>query len=193
MLGLGNPGPRYARSRHNVGFTVVENLAARWYIVLESDRSGVRSGEGVIAGVQARLAQPQLYMNRSGEALAELDGPWTVDDLIVVHDDIDLPAGRLRVRQNGGSGGHRGLASVADRWGNSFHRVRIGVGRPPAGVDPADYVLLPLTALERHVLRTAVERASDAVECLIAAGIEEAMNRFNGPITDQTCDTQGAK
>ena len=179
VVGLGNPGPGYARARHNVGFLVVERLADRWRIALGAERNGLRVGCGCVAGVAVLLVEPYSYMNLSGQALAQLESPWRIEDLIVIHDDIDLPVGRIRVRHDGGTGGHRGLVSLVEPWGPNFDRVRVGVGRPPPGTDPADYVLQRLTEPEFAELKEAVRRASDAVECLLAAGIHQAMNRFN--------------
>ena len=125
------------------------------------------------------LVQPQQYMNVSGESLKHLKGHWRAEDLVVIHDDIDLAAGQLRVRPGGGFGGHRGLESIGAVCGRDFDRVRIGVGRPPEGVDAADYVLERLDDAELKELRDTVERGCLAVECLLVDGISEAMNRFN--------------
>lgn len=179
VVGLGNPGSEYARARHNVGFMVVERLADRWRIVLGRERNGLRIGSGRVADVAVLLVEPYLYMNLSGQALGHLESAWQTEDLIVVHDDIDLPVGRVRLRHDGGTGGHRGLMSITDLWGPNFDRVRIGVGRPPQGLDPADYVLQRVTEPELAELDAVAQRASDAVECLLANGIRQAMNRFN--------------
>ncbi len=179
VVGLGNPGTEYVSTRHNVGFMTVERLAGRWHIGLKAERRGVRIGEGRVAGVPTTLVQPLRYMNRSGEALGAIGLQFGAEDLIVVYDDIDLPVGRLRVRPEGGSGGHRGIESLVRQCGRHFNRVRIGVGRPPEGMDAAEYVLMPLTAPEQRVIDSVVERASDAVECLLVEGMEQAMNRFN--------------
>jgi len=179
VVGLGNPGRAYANTRHNAGFMAVECLAARWHIALGPARHGLCQGRGSIAGVPVLLATPQRFMNLSGEALEMLEANWQPADLIVVYDDIDLPSGMLRVRHDGGSGGHRGLDSVITRWGRDFDRVRIGVGRPPAGQDPAAHVLGELSPAEVLSLREMAERASDAIECLMRDGLEKAMNQFN--------------
>jgi PTH1 family peptidyl-tRNA hydrolase len=136
-------------------------------------------GSGPVAGIPVRLVEPHEYMNASGPTVQQLSGTWEVGDLIVVYDDIDLPAGRLRVRHDGGSGGHRGIASMVDSFGSGFDRVRVGVGRPPAAQDPADYVLAPLIQNDQQVMSDVVERASDAIECLLTDGLQQAMNRFN--------------
>jgi PTH1 family peptidyl-tRNA hydrolase len=127
------------------------------------------------------LAEPQTFMNRSGEALAQ--HPLEVDDvLVVVYDDIDLPVGQVRIRPRGGAGGHRGVASIIERFGSEFARVRVGVGRPPEGCDAETYVLAPLRPAELGAVRAAVERASDALECVIGHGVAVAMSRFNGRV-----------
>jgi PTH1 family peptidyl-tRNA hydrolase len=123
-----------------------------------------------------QLVQPQTYMNRSAEAL---DVRWPGDTVIVAYDDLDLPVGQLRVRAGGGTGGHRGIASLVERLGSEFLRVRVGIGRPPEGVSSPDYVLAPVTPSERPRLEAAVARAGDAVECILTDGVAVAMNRFN--------------
>jgi PTH1 family peptidyl-tRNA hydrolase len=157
---------------------VVDKLAERWAIALERRNSPVRCGRGVLNGTAVMLAQPQLYMNRSGDALAQLSIGSDLS-LIVVSDDLDIAADQIRVRPRGGSGGHRGLASIVERFGENFTRVRVGIGRPVAG-DPAEYVLAPLGPDELVVLRHQVERASDAIECIVKHGTDRAMSEFNG-------------
>jgi PTH1 family peptidyl-tRNA hydrolase len=179
IVGLGNPGKPYTGSRHNVGFAVIEELAARWRWALGRKRKGMRITEGVVAGQPTRLVEPQMYMNLSGDALARLEPPTSAAELIVIHDDIDLDAGRIRVKRGGGAAGHRGVESIVEHFGANFTRVRIGVGRPPRGVDPADYVLSPIEAEDRNVLGAAVQRAADAVEDILFNGEEAAMNSFN--------------
>jgi peptidyl-tRNA hydrolase, PTH1 family len=180
VVGLGNPGRRYARTRHNAGFLVVERLAVRWGIPLNREAAGLLVvGRGSVEGVPAMLVQPQQYMNVSGEALTHLPVPWSAGDLIVAHDDIDLALGRLRVRHDGGFGGHLGLVSLGSVCGSNFDRVRVGIGRPPCGTDPAEYLLAELDEVELRTLGEAADRASLAVECLLTCGLVEAMNRFN--------------
>lgn len=178
VVGLGNPGATYARTRHNIGFMVVDTIAGRWGIELRQHGGELRLGHGLVAAQPIRLAQPQGFMNRSGEALACL-GQTADDAMMVVYDELDLPAGQIRVRRRGGSAGHRGVASLVERFGADFARVRVGIGRPPVGCDVAEYVLAPLSPAELDSLRADVERASDAVECVITDGVEAAMNRFN--------------
>jgi PTH1 family peptidyl-tRNA hydrolase len=178
IVGLGNPGAEYAQTRHNVGFMVVETIARRWDIAWRRAGTALRVGQGHVAGQPVLLAEPHTYMNRSGEALAQY--PRGGDDaLVVVYDDLDLPDGRIRVRQRGGSAGHRGVASILEHFGDEFARVRVGVGRPPEGDDASDYVLAPLSSAELRAVRAAVERAGDAVECIVSHGPQVAMDRFN--------------
>lgn len=178
VVGLGNPGREYVTSRHNVGFMVVERLAARWCIALVP-APGMLVGRGRIRGIQTVLAKPQTFMNRSGEALAALVGPPGSTTMMVVHDDIDLPARRLRIRQDGGAGGHRGVDSIIEHIGPDFDRMKIGVGRPTAGTSAADYVLAPMTAAELRAWDSVIERAADASEVWLAQGVERAMSRYN--------------
>lgn len=178
VVGLGNPGPRYAHTRHNAGFLVVDSLARRWRIPMELDVSGrLRHGSGTIRDRAVMLMQPQTYMNCSGEPIA---GAIAADDqVIAVFDDLDLPEGGLRVRGGGGAGGHRGVASLLEHVGDRFLRVRVGIGRPSAGEDVAAYVLEPLAADAAQRLADAAERAADAIECVLVEGLSAAMNRFN--------------
>lgn len=189
VVGLGNPGPTYARTRHNVGFMVVEWLAQRWAISLAPAIEGLAVGHGMVAGAPVRLVQPREYMNCSGPTVRKLPGAWHVEDVVVVYDDIDLPPGRLRVRPSGGAGGHRGLESMVATFGSGFTRVRVGVGRPPLGQQSADFVLQPLHDDALLALRPAIERASDAIECLLTEGVQQAMNRFNVRSSDETADS----
>lgn len=177
VVGLGNPGPEYADTRHNAGFMVVDALAKRWHIALAVDADNrARRGRGAYAGHAVQLIEPLLYMNRSGDVL---DGLTADDSVIAAYDDLDLPAGRLRIRPHGGAGGHRGVASLIANLGDAFTRLRVGVGRPPEGVDAADYVLTPVVGAERQALSEAAERACDAIEVIITQGVGAAMNRYN--------------
>ena len=178
IVGLGNPGADYAATRHNAGFLVVDNLARRWHIALRRAGTALRAGGGRVGDHAVTLAEPQTFMNCSGTALAQLPR-GAEDTLLVVYDDLDLPVGQVRIRRGGGSGGHRGIASIIEHVGTACARLRVGVGRPPAGLDPADYVLAPLSAAELDALRPGIERAVDAVECLVGDGLAAAMNRFN--------------
>ena len=184
VVGLGNPGPRYAETRHNVGFRIVEHLAARHDIALGARKFEARFGRGRIADHDVALLLPETWMNRSGRSLAAalrmlpLDDPSR--DLLVAVDDLDLPFARLRLRAAGGAGGHRGLEDLIDHLGGgAFARLRFGIGRPPPELDPVDYVLRPFDASERAELGAALERAADAAEAVLRDGVELAMNRVN--------------
>lgn len=181
VVGLGNPGDEYAGTRHNVGFVVVEELARRWGAEFGKPRRGSRVARAQIRGEAVILVEPLLFMNCSGDALARLDADLRprVDELIVVHDDVDLPCGRVAIKKGGGAGGHRGIASVIAWGGPEFVRARIGVGRPPAGQETASFVLKPFRADERAPIVAAVERAADAVEAILEFGPQRAMNSFN--------------
>jgi len=182
VVGLGNPGPRYENTRHNVGFMVVERLARRWDATLQVDADGrARRAEATFADRPTRLVQPLVFMNRSGMVLdVSVMGP----DVIAIYDDLDLAEGRLRIRPRGGTGGHRGVASLIERLGEQFTRLRVGVGRPPAGMDPAEYVLEPLSPDAATLLGRACDRACEAVESIITEGPGAAMNRFNAAAGD---------
>ena len=178
IVGLGNPGPEYAQTRHNVGFMVVDTIARRARIALRPDDADLVIGRGHLGDQPVTLAEPQTFMNNSGEAVARC--PRQPEDaFLVVYDDLDLPPGQIRVRPRGGSAGHRGMDSIVRSIGPEFARVRVGIGRPLEPHDAADYVLAPLSAAALGALRDDVERASDAVECVVREGIHVAMNRFN--------------
>jgi len=182
VVGLGNPGSRYAATRHNVGFMVVDLLASRHRISFDSQRYRSRVGEGRIGGVDVTLMKPQTFMNLSGEAVGHavrslLDGPA---ELLVVSDDANLSFGSMRLRRTGGHGGHNGLRSVIACVGTEeFPRLRIGVGCDRLPDDLTDYVLAEFDTDERDELPEIVDRASRAVETALTEDIGEAMNRFN--------------
>jgi len=182
VVGLGNPGAAYARTRHNVGFWVVDELAARHG--LRFARSGYKAdvAEGRIADADVVLLKPQTFMNASGEAVgrARRDLGLEPAEIVVVYDDLDLPVGRIRVRAAAGAGGHHGVESVIEELGSKeFPRVRIGIGKPQSG-ETVDYVLGPPTAEEQGALHASIERAADAVEVVLGEGVARAMSRFNG-------------
>ncbi|TLY21670.1 MAG: aminoacyl-tRNA hydrolase [Nitrospirae bacterium] len=181
IVGLGNPGPAHADTRHNVGFRVVEVLAAQAGIRFRRHGEVLRA-EGRLSAQAVTLAKPQSYMNRSGPVVAALIGDLGLDlsAVIVVHDDLDLEPGRLRIKARGGHGGHNGVLSIIDALeSDRFARVKIGIGRPPDDVEPGNYVLAPVSARERAVLEEAVLQAAKAVECWVGEGLMAAMNRFN--------------
>lgn len=185
VIGLGNPGKKYERSRHNIGFSVVDYLGRENGIKVKARRCDALTGEWSSYGEKIVLAKPQLYMNRSGEPVKALlrefrGGP---EDIVVVYDDLDLPFGRIRVRAKGSAGGHRGVASIIDSLaGAAFDRVRVGIGRPPGGMDPADYVLEPFSAEEAAGLDDVIARAAAAVVCLLRDGSQKAMAQFNAAL-----------
>lgn len=181
ILGLGNPGATYAKTRHNAGFWVIEKAAARWAGRLvrrgSAQRASLRHGSELI-----ELAGTLDFMNVTGPPLKGLLREYQLspDDLILVHDDLDLEPGRLRIKQSGGHGGHNGIRSVIDALGTSeFLRLKIGIGRPAPGQDSAEYVLEAVTDEEMEIIEPCLERAVDALETLIHRGTETAMNQFN--------------
>jgi len=180
VVGLGNPGPEYADTRHNVGFRVVELLAARMGGGRFSrHKSNADVLEGRLAGRRVVLAKPRTYMNVSGGPVAGLVRYYG-GELVVVHDDLDLGFGVVRLKQGGGEGGHNGLRSISGSLGTKdYLRVRFGIGRPPGRQDPADYVLKRFSATERKELEFAVDLAADATEALLADGLEPTQNRFH--------------
>jgi len=184
IVGLGNPGPNYAKTRHNVGFMVADVLAGRIGDGFKvHKKSGAEVATGRIAGQPVVLAKPRVYMNESGRQVGPLAKFYSVppEQVIVVHDELDIDFGRIRLKLGGGEGGHNGLRSVVSALGGkNFHRVRLGIGRPPGRKDPAAYVLEPFTAAERVELPTICEQAADATELLIAQGLEPAQNIVHG-------------
>lgn len=185
IVGLGNPGVAYSRNRHNIGFACLRHFARNYNIRLDKKQSQARTGSGNIDGETVFLARPQTFMNLSGKSVSRLVNRFKVDfdDLIVIHDDLDLPLGRIRIRQGGGSGGHKGIESIIGELGSrSFIRVRIGISRPSKNASEdeiIDYVLSDFTPEEERVIKKAIARVSDAIICLIAEGLEAAMNRYN--------------
>ncbi|HXU98138.1 MAG TPA: aminoacyl-tRNA hydrolase [Jiangellaceae bacterium] len=187
VVGLGNPGPSYAATRHNIGRVVVELLAERVGASFKAHRRGradvAETRLGDLPGTRAILARPRTYMNESGGSVASVRDFYQVDDdhLVVVHDELDLPYGTLRIKVGGGDNGHNGLRSVRAALGTGeFLRVRFGIGRPPGRMDPAAFVLRLFSASERADLSLQVERTADAVEALVVDGLGYAQNLYNG-------------
>jgi PTH1 family peptidyl-tRNA hydrolase len=181
--GLGNPGERYVATRHNVGREVVHEVARRLRITVGQSKFDTLFGRGDTDGHRLWVAQSLKYMNECGPGFAALGRFYKIhaQHTIAVYDELDLPTGTIRVRARGGSGGHRGVGSLARALGTEdFPRVRVGIGRPPEGWDAADYVLGRFTDDERAVIALAVERAADAVLAILAHGVDAAMNAFNG-------------
>lgn len=184
VVGLGNPGAQYARTRHNVGAEVVERLAARYGERLKLGKERALVAEARIDGRRVALAFPQTYMNDSGLSVAPLVRRFGIEDverLVVVHDELDLPVGRMKVKVGGGLAGHNGLRSIkAHLHTDAFVRIRIGVGKPPGGKEQgANHVLKPPGKTERTELDVVVEEAADAVEMILRDGPAAAMNHYN--------------
>lgn len=188
VLGLGNPGPGYAGHRHNVGFAVVEELAGRLSARLapakglRAELAEARLGPPGPQSVRLVLAKSRTYMNETGQAVAGVLGYFGVDPdrLVVVHDELDLDPGQIRVKFGGGDNGHNGLKSIRRALGTGdFYRVRIGVGRPPGRQDPADFLLSNFPAADKELVAVEVARAADAVESLVQVGLEQTQSGFN--------------
>lgn len=182
ICGLGNPGPRYARTRHNAGYRAVERIAGAGG-VWKDYRHLASTCPAEIEGVSVMLVRPLTYMNLSGEAVQRLlYRRWGLDpeDLLVIHDDLDRPAGTIRLRPGGSSGGHKGVQSIIDHLGSqNFARLRIGIGRPSAGLETVEYVLKPFSFEERPLFEEAWDASVRAAQCWLTDGIETAMNHFN--------------
>lgn len=181
VVGLGNPGAQYALTRHNIGALALAKAADQWAISW-SNGDHVRWGRGRVGCADVIVALPLAWMNQSGLVVRSLIDHHAVssEDLVVVHDDLDLPLGRLRLKQNGGAGGHNGVLSIITALATQeFCRVKIGIGHPGPGEDPADYVLSPFPRDELEKVESMLERAVQALECLLLEGIEAAMNHFN--------------
>ncbi len=182
MVRLGNPGETYSGTRHNTGFMVVDKISDAFSIDLEKRKFDARFGIGSIDGIKVILAKPMAFMNRSGPYVQKIAGYFRIlcEDMLVIHDDIDLDFGRLKIKEKGGDGGHRGIRSITDAFGGGdFVRLRIGVGQPEAGIGAADYVLGKFTLEEKKVLNRIITTARDAVVTILCKGTKEGMNRFN--------------
>jgi PTH1 family peptidyl-tRNA hydrolase len=182
IAGLGNPGGRYQHTRHNAGFMVVDRLQGEYRIPLDQKRFANVWGAGVIAGKSVALAQPQAFMNRSGPPVLRLLAYYGISssDLLVIHDDIDLAFGRIKIKEKGGHGGHKGVKSLMEALGNGdFPRLRIGVGRPERGGDVVQHVLEPFSDGEIEQLDGVLDRAAEAAVTIISQGAKFGMNRFN--------------
>lgn len=186
LVGLGNPGTAYKESRHNIGFRVVDRLAEKNQVSLSQKRFKARFGRGSIRSQEVILVQPLTFMNLSGQAIREVLGFYksAIADLVVIHDDLDLPFGALRIKRWGGDGGHQGIRSIIDALGgNNFLRLKVGIGRPPDGLDPADYVLGRFQPSEERSMAEIICHAAECVSVMISEGIEAAMNRYQRKVT----------
>jgi PTH1 family peptidyl-tRNA hydrolase len=189
VVGLGNPGSEYRDNRHNVGFMVVDELLVRARGSAARAKFGAEIAEVTLAGKRVLLCKPMEFMNVSGQAVARAAGFWKIPvaDVVVVHDELDVPFGRLKLAAGGGPGGHNGVRSlIADLGGPNFPRVRFGIGRPAPGRDAADYVLADFSRAEEKELPELRMLAADAVEAIVANGISAAMNKFNGKAVGKT-------
>ena len=188
IVGLGNPGPAYRQNRHNVGFMVVDRLAETTGVALRRVEQRALVGKGFWGDVPVMLAKPQTYMNDSGASVAPLMRFYKLplDRLLVVHDDLDLPFGTLRLRPSGGTGGQRGMESIIAKLGTrDFARLRVGIGRPTGRMNPSDYVLHDFDSPEQALLPEVLAIAVEAIGWTLREGIESAMNTFNRTVVDE--------
>lgn len=183
IAGLGNPGRKYERTKHNVGFDVIDYVTDRHRIPFSGIQFQAECGKGIIAGQKVMLAEPLTYMNLSGEAVAALVNYYKLDpeeELIVIYDDISLDPGQIRVRKKGNAGGHNGIKNIIACLGtDKFKRIRVGIGAKPDRWDLADYVLAPFTPENREKIEDAIKDAADALELILSGDMDEAMNRYN--------------
>lgn len=195
VVGLGNPGIGYADTRHNIGFAVVDAISREFVIPLAEHLDDAIIGCGVIQGRQAILVQPMTYMNRSGIPVFQLARHFglSCEDMLIVHDDMDLAFGRIKIKEKGGSGGHNGIQSLMDAFGGGdFARLRVGIGRPENGMNAVGHVLSTFTVEENRMLKDIVVRARDAAVAVLCNGAKTAMNRFNrSSITNSSQTTDG--
>jgi PTH1 family peptidyl-tRNA hydrolase len=182
IIGLGNPTRQYQATRHNIGFDVITRLADDYNIALDEKKHKAICGKGMIGGEKVILAQPQTYMNLSGESVRELIDYYklTNEDIIVIYDDVSLEVGQLRLRRKGSAGGHNGIKNIISHLGtDEFYRIKIGVGEKPAGHDLANYVLGRFQEEEQASIREALKKASKACETIITQDFDTAMNTYN--------------
>ena len=184
VVGLGNPGDKYENTRHNVGFLTIDHIAEEQRVPVQKLKYRALTNTVELGGAKALLMKPVTYMNLSGEAVGEAARFYKIpaDHVLVISDDVSLPIGKLRIRKGGSAGGHNGLKNIIAHLGSDqFPRIRLGVGQKPhPDYDMADWVLGKPQGEDKKAVEAAVVRAADAVECLLAKGPEEAMNRFNG-------------
>jgi peptidyl-tRNA hydrolase, PTH1 family len=194
IVGLGNPGPRYSKTRHNLGFEVIEAVSREFVISLKMHPANARVGRGKIQGREVVLVQPLAYMNLSGNPVYQLAQSFglSCEDILIVHDDMDLAFGRIKIKEKGGSGGHNGIQSLMGAFGGGdFARLRMGIGRPEEGMNAVDHVLSSFKLEESRMLEHIISRARDAAVTVLCNGAKEAMNRFNRSIitiSSQTTD-----
>lgn len=182
VVGLGNPGDAYLGTRHNAGFMVVDEVSKALSIPIVKRKFDTIFGRGFVDGIEIILLKPLAFMNLSGPPVRKIANYFRIlcEDMLTIHDDIDLAFGRLKINEKGGDGGHRGVRSLMDAFGGgNFVRLRIGVGRPEAGINTSDHVLDGFSANEKEVLDQIITRARDAVVTILCKGTKEGMNRFN--------------
>jgi PTH1 family peptidyl-tRNA hydrolase len=186
IVGLGNPGRSYVGNRHNIGFICLRYFARASAIKLDQKKGLARIGRGTVAGSKVVLARPQTFMNNSGQSVSRLLRKFAVNpkDLMVIHDDLDLPLAKIRIGSGSGSGGHKGISSIIEELGTQdFTRLRVGIGRPanpnPGEDDIITYVLSDFTPEEKQAINPVIPRVSEAILCLLVEGLTPAMNKFN--------------
>jgi len=190
IVGLGNPGRIYAGNRHNIGFMCLNHFAKAHSIRFDKKQGKARIGSGEVAGSEVVLARPHTYMNQSGQAVSRLVKKFNVslDDLLVIHDDLDLPLGKIRIRHGGGSGGHKGIESIiTELKSQDFSRLRVGIGRPTivessteiSDADIVTYVLSDFTPDEKHTMTKVIPKVGETILCLLTEGLIVAMNKYN--------------
>lgn len=182
IVGLGNPGQRYAKTRHNVGFMILDSLADEHQIPIQRKNSLYDSGTGMLWNTNVILVKPVTFMNRSGLAVRQLIDYFheNASHLIVIHDDLDIPFGQIRIKLSGGAGGHNGLSSMIETLQtDQFLRIRVGIGRPPEREEVVNYVLSPFLREEEFTLNEAIRKSAEAVQLILSSGPVKAMNFFN--------------
>ncbi len=184
IVGLGNPGRRYRQSRHNFGYMVIDKLSEISGVRMGKVQSKAIIGAGEFGGKSIIIAKPQTFMNLSGSAVGSLLRYYRIplDNLLVIYDEIDLPLGHIRLRERGGSGGHNGMKSIIEQIGTEFPRLRLGVGRPPGFLEPADFVLQNFGADEMPIVIEMIGKAIEAIQVYLQKGIDIAMTSYNGPL-----------
>ncbi|MCB6416507.1 aminoacyl-tRNA hydrolase [Faecalimonas umbilicata] len=186
IVGLGNPTLQYEGTRHNVGFDVIDKIAAEYNISVDYRKSRAYIGKGIINGQKVILAKPQTYMNLSGESVRSLVDYYKVDEeseLLVIYDDVSLDVGQLRIRKKGSAGGHNGIKSIISHLGTDvFQRIKVGVGEKPKNYDLADYVLGHFSKAEKELMEEGYDRAVNAVSLIVAGEVDTAMNEYNKKI-----------
>ena len=188
IAGLGNPGTQYAGTRHNAGFSCIDELADKYNISVDTARHKGLIGKGIVEGEKVLLVKPMTYMNNSGECIREVMDYYKadIDDLIVIFDDISLEPGRLRLRPKGSAGGHNGIKNIISHMGtDGFARVKVGIGEKPNGWDLADYVLAKFNKDEEPLIEAGIDKAAEAAEMMLDGKMRDAMNKFNKKVKEE--------